>query len=87
MPLVAGVDRLLDLHSTWHALQPFFVLAKSSRARRLADALALPARQLFLPDVWHEGFHLIDYRPFRAPEGAAIGLIAECGQHFADRSV
>jgi predicted deacylase len=86
-PLVAAVVRLLDLHSTWHALEPFFVLARSPRARRLADTLALPARQLLLPDVWHEGFHLIDYRPFRAPEGGAVGLIAECGQHFAESSV
>jgi predicted deacylase len=86
-PLVAGVDRLLDLHSTWHALQPFFVLARSPRARRLADELALPARQLLLPEVWHEGFHLIDYHPFRAAAGGAVGLIAECGQHFAERSV
>lgn len=86
-PLVATVDRLLDLHSTWHALAPFFVLARSQRARRLADALAVPARQLLLPDVWHEGFHLIDYRAFRAEGGGAVGLIAECGQHFAQSSV
>ena len=26
-PLVKTVDRLLDLHSTWRALQPFFVLS------------------------------------------------------------
>ena len=86
-PLVSGVDRLLDLHSTWHALAPFFVLARLPRARRLADALAVPPRQLLLPDVWHEGFHLIDYGEFRAPDASAVGLIAECGQHFAQSSV
>ena len=86
-PVVAGVDRLLDLHSTWHALEPFFVLARLPRVRACADALALPPRQLLLPDVWHEGFHLIDYGAFRAPDAGAIGLIAECGQHFAQRAV
>lgn len=86
-PIVQGVDRLLDLHSTWHALQPFFVLSKLPRVRALADRLALPPRQLFLPDVWHEGYHLIDYGDFRRPDGDAIGLIAECGQHFARSSV
>jgi predicted deacylase len=86
-PVVAGVDRLLDLHSTWHALEPFFVLARLPRVRAFADALALPPRQLLLPDVWHEGFHLIDYGAFRAPDAGGIGLIAECGQHFAQRAV
>lgn len=86
-PVVATVDRLLDLHSTWHALQPFFVLSQLPRVRALADALAVPPRQLFLPDVWHEGYHLIDYGAFRRPDGGAVALIAECGQHFAQSSV
>ena len=86
-PVVATVDRLLDLHSTWHALAPFFVLAPLPRSRQLADQLALPPRQLFLPEVWHEGFHLIEYGAFRAPAASAVGLIAECGQHFAQSSV
>ena len=86
-PVVAKVDRLLDLHSTWHALAPFFVLARLPRARKLADELAMPARQLILPDLWHEGFHMIDYGAFRADGADAVGLIAECGQHFAQSSV
>ncbi len=86
-PIVQSVDRLLDLHSTWHALLPFFVMSQLARVRLLADQLATPPRQLFLPDVWHEGYHLIDYGPFRDPAGSAIGLIAECGQHFAQSSV
>ena len=86
-PVVATVDRLLDLHSTWHALQPFFVLARLPRARQLADALGVPGRQLLLPDTWREGFHLIDYGALRAPAADAVGLIAECGQHFAQSSV
>ena len=86
-PLLASVDRLLDLHSTWHALAPFFVLAPLPRSRRLADELAVPPRQLFLPEVRHEGLHLIDYGAFRAPVASAVGLIAECGQHFAQSSV
>ena len=85
-PLLRSVDTLLDLHSTWHAVAPFFVLSRLPRVRALADRLALPARQLFLPDVWHEGYHLIDYGAFRAPLGHAVGLIAECGQHFAQAS-
>jgi succinylglutamate desuccinylase len=86
-PWAAGVDRLLDLHSTWHALAPFFVLANLPKTRQFADELAVPARQLFLPEVWHEGLHLIDYGAFRAPTANAVALIAECGQHFAQRSV
>jgi succinylglutamate desuccinylase len=86
-PLLASVDHLLDLHSTWHALAPFFVLAPLPRLRRLADELAVPSRQLFLPEVRHEGLHLIDYGAFGAPGASAIGLIAECGQHFAQSSV
>ena len=86
-PLVKTVDRLLDLHSTWHALQPFFVLSQLPRVRQLADQLAVPPRQLFLPDVWHEGYHLIDYGAFRHGGASAVGIIAECGQHFAQTSV
>lgn len=85
-PLVRTVDRLLDLHSTWHAVLPFFVLSRLARVRQFADALALPARQLLLPDFRHDGYHLIDYGDFAAPQGEAIGLIAECGQHFAQSS-
>ena len=85
-PVLRSVDYLLDLHSTWHAVSPFFVLSQLPRVRALADRLALPARQLFLPDVWHEGYHLIDYGAFRAPDGHAVALIAECGQHFAQTS-
>jgi len=87
LPVLRTVDRLLDLHSTWHALQPFFVLSQLPRVRALADQLAEPPRQLFLPGVWHEGYHLIDYGAFRQPAAAAVGLIAECGQHFASSSV
>ena len=85
--IVKTVDRLRDLHSTWHALQPFFVMSQLPRVRQLADRLAIPPRQLFLPEVWHEGYHLIDYGAFRLPDSGAIGLIAECGQHFAQSSV
>lgn len=87
LPLVRSVDRLLDLHSTWHALLPFFVLARLPRARQLADTLAVPPRQLCLPAFRHEGYHLIDYGAFSDPDAHAIGLIAECGQHFSQRAV
>jgi succinylglutamate desuccinylase len=85
-PLLRDVDRLLDLHSTWHAVLPFFVLSRLPRVRRWADWLALPPRQLLLPAFRHEGYHLIDYGGFADPHGGAIGLIAECGQHFAASS-
>ena len=86
-PLVQTVDRLLDLHSTWHALHAFFVLPAWPRTRRLADELALPPRQLFLPEFRHDGYHLIDYGGFGAENADAIGLVAECGQHFARTSM
>ena len=86
LPLVRSVDRLLDLHSTWHAVLPFFVLARLPRVRRWADQLAVPARQLLLPDFRHDGYHMIDYGDFLRPDGTAIGLIVECGQHFARSS-
>lgn len=82
-PLVRTVDRLLDLHSTWHALLPFFVRTDLSRAAALADELGFPPRQLVLPAFRHEGWHMIDDAPFADPAGSAVGLIAECGQHWA----
>ena len=87
LPIVRTVDRLLDLHSTWHALKPFFVLPKFAKTRALADALGYPGRQLFLPEFRHEGYHLIDYNPFRQDDAGAVALIVECGQHFARSSV
>jgi predicted deacylase len=87
LPVVRTVDRLLDLHSTWHALKPFFVLPKFAKTRALADALGYPGRQLFLPELRHEGYHLIDYNPFRQDDAGAVALIVECGQHFARSSV
>lgn len=85
-PLLRTVDRLLDLHSTWHAVLPFFVMSRLPRVRRWADQLALPARQLLLPAFRHEGYHMIDYGAFADPDADAIALIAECGQHFAASS-
>jgi succinylglutamate desuccinylase len=87
LPVVRTVDRLLDLHSTWHALKPFFVLPKLAKTRALADALGHPGRQLFLPERRHEGYHLIDYNAFRQENSSAVALIVECGQHFARSSV
>ena len=87
LPVVRTVDRLLDLHSTWHALKPFFVLPKLAKTRALADALGYPGRQLFLPEIRHEGYHLIDYNAFGQDSNSAVGLIVECGQHFAQSSV
>ena len=39
-----------------------------------------------MPEFRHEGYHLIDYGAFSDRDAGAIGLIAECGQHFAASS-
>ncbi len=40
-----------------------------------------------MPELRHEGYHLIDYNPFRQDDAGAVALIVECGQHLARSSV
>lgn len=80
-PWLQTVDALLDLHSTASVARPFFVIADLPKARRLADAMAIPATQQIMPGGCLDGRHMIDYGRFADPGDPAVAVTVECGRH------
>lgn len=85
-PLFETVDVLLDLHSMLWPSDPLILAGQAPRAWRLGLALGAPA--LVVADEGHSaGERLIDYAPFRAPEGGATALLVEAGAHWEAATV
>lgn len=84
-PLFDGADFLLDLHSMQHATPPLMLSGRTARAERLARRVGFPS--WIVADGGHAaGRRLIDYGRFAEPDGHAVALLAECGQHWRAES-
>jgi predicted deacylase len=82
-PIVAAADHVLDLHSTSHDVEPFWVYPAFARNAALALAVGRPAVHLAMPRGLGSGVPIIEYgRHGRADSDAGAALVAECGQHF-----
>lgn len=85
-PLFARVDILLDLHSMLWPSDPLLLCGQAPRAAALGQALGTPP--LAVADDGHAGGRrLIDYAPFRAPDGTATALLLEAGYHWDPATV
>lgn len=82
-PFFQGIDSLLDIHSTSQRAQAFFVAEGRPANRQLADAIALPPIQMWMPEGMTTGTPLIEYPQLGAGLGA---LVVECGQHFEHKA-
>lgn len=81
LPLLAGVDALLDLHSMLHESEPLILSGPTARGAALARAVGHPA--WVVADAGHAaGKRLIDMPPFGDPDAAPTAILAECGQHW-----
>ncbi len=82
LPIIAGADHLLDLHTTQHANEPLILAGPLERNRRLA--LAVGGADLVVIDEGHaQGARLRDHAQFGDPAGTATAMLVECGQHWA----
>ncbi|MBX3586688.1 MAG: succinylglutamate desuccinylase/aspartoacylase family protein [Ramlibacter sp.] len=82
-PVVAAADHVLDLHSTNADVMPFWVYPQYERNGVVALALGRPSVHFVMPNGLGSGTPLIQYGAFGDPAGKGVGLVAECGQHFA----
>jgi predicted deacylase len=84
--VVAAADHILDIHSTSHPVQPFFVYPNWSRNAQAAMALSQPAVHLVMPQGMGTGTPLIQHGLHGTPDHHGVALVVECGQHFEHRS-
>ena len=81
-PVLLMQDALLDLHSTTYSARPFWVYRSLPRARALAAAIGFPSSHL----LWRSpgpGVSVIEHGELGEEGGRAVGVVAECGTHFA----
>ena len=85
-PLVARADVVLDLHSMLWPSEALILCGPTGRGRALARAIGVP--NLVVADRGHlSGRRLIDAARFSDPDGAAVAVLVEAGQHWAAATV
>ncbi len=83
-PVIAAADHILDIHSTSHAVEPFWVYPAFERNAAVAQAIGRPSVHLVMPDGLGSGTPLIQHgRHGQQGSNAGAALVVECGQHFA----
>ena len=83
-PVVDAADHILDIHSTSHAVEPFWVYPGYGRNAAVAQAISRPSVHLVMPKGMGTGTPLIQHgRHGDSSSNAGAALVVECGQHFA----
>ena len=81
-PVVAAADHILDLHSTAHPVEPFWVYPGYARNAEAALAIGKPDIHLVMPGGMTTGTPLIQHGRHGQEDASGVALVAECGQHF-----
>jgi succinylglutamate desuccinylase len=81
-PAVAAADHILDIHSTSHDVEPFWVYPAFERNAAVANALPRPEVHLVMPTGLGSGTTLTQYDGHGCADGQGSALVVECGQHF-----
>jgi predicted deacylase len=85
-PVVEAADVVLDLHSMLWPSEALILCGATERGRALATAIGVP--DLVVADRGHlGGRRLIDAPRFCDPDGAAVAVLVEAGQHWAATTV
>ena len=85
--VVSSADHILDIHSTSHAVEPFWVYPAYDRNAVVAQAIGRPSVHLLMPTGMATGTPLIQHgRHGDKHSNAGTALVVECGQHFAHSS-
>ncbi|MBI5276204.1 MAG: succinylglutamate desuccinylase/aspartoacylase family protein [Burkholderiales bacterium] len=85
-PVVAAADHILDLHSTAQPVEPFWVYPARDNNSKAALAIGVPSIHLVMPEGMSTGTPLIAHGRHGEADFHGVGLVAECGQHFARAS-
>lgn len=85
-PVMAAADHLLDIHSTAQAVDPFWVYPGHARNAAAASAIGVPAIHLVMPQGMGTGVPLIEHGRHGQADFDGVGMVVECGQHFARAS-
>lgn len=84
-PFIDNVDTLLDLHSMQSDTSPLYLAGPSEGGRRFARNLGGSAT--IVCDPGHgNGTRLRDYGPFNDDGSSKTALLAECGQHWRQKT-
>jgi predicted deacylase len=85
-PLLESADVVLDLHSMLWPSEPLILCGPTARGRAMATAIGVP--DLVVSDKGHlSGRRLIDAPRFSDAGGAAVAVLVEAGQHWAEATV
>ncbi len=84
--IFAEGDALLDIHSTSYAVPPMLIHEPLAKYDALSRHLHSPLHHVLLPGVMHPGRPLIQFGAYGQADSAALGVVVECGQHFAATS-
>lgn len=82
-PVIESADALLDLHSTAWPVASMLVYCDLVKSHRLARALREPLTHIVSPGGKHPGGLLCEYGRLGREDDPALGVVVECGQHFA----
>lgn len=85
-PFVERADALLDIHTTFNPVQPMLVYQTLPKVEALARRLREPLHHIVTPGGKHQGGLLCEYGRLGDPSHPAVGMVVECGQHFAAAS-
>ena len=86
-PVMVEADHILDIHSTSHTVEPFWVYPAFERNAAVAQAIGRPCVHLVMPSGLGSGTPLIQHGQHGQKAGkAGAALVVECGQHFAQSS-
>lgn len=85
-PLVDEADALLDIHSTNFAVPAMLIYLAQDKARRAAAAVREPLVHIVSDGGKLDGGPLYEFGRLGRADDDAVGLLVECGDHFARRS-
>ena len=86
LPAVAAADHILDIHSTSNPVEPFWAYTDFERNAKAALAIGVPRTHLVMPKGRNTGTGLVQHGRHGQPDFHGVGMVVECGQHFARSS-
>ncbi|MFN7856408.1 MAG: succinylglutamate desuccinylase/aspartoacylase family protein [Acidovorax sp.] len=81
-PVVAAADHILDIHSTSHNVEPFWVYPAYARNAQVALGIGTPSVHLVMPSGLGSGTPLIQHGRHGQAHSDGVAVVVECGQHF-----
>lgn len=84
-PFFHTVDKLLDIHSMGTYSKPLMICNGLEKERRFTRSIDYPGH-IMCGSGHIVGKRIIEYTPFHQPDDEKVGLLVECGQHWAAKT-